>query len=399
MADATLMPAAWQPRRTADERIERLVEAWFAERVAAGYSRDSMVTRRKHVRRAAEHLDLLACDPAALGAWVGSHDWSPSTARTVSAAVRGFADWLVEHHHRPPFADASADPAGDELLLRQWATWLQACGRGPGTVRLRLYHVRRFAKGRRLLDADRDEVAEWLAGLSDREPETLKSAQSSLRGFYKWAYRHGHSPDDPTDLLAPVRVPSAPDLTRCAPDEALRSALLACSSDADRAMLLLAAHAGLRRAEIASVHSRDLHGEVLTVTGKGRRKRRVPLGPDLAAMVRRADGWLLPSPARPGQPVTADWVGRRVSLLLPGGWTAHSLRHRYATRAYKGTRALFAVQRLLGHANVQTTRRYVDSDDDAIAAAAAAGRGDDPAPPQPAARPALRLIDGQGGAA
>jgi integrase len=47
----------------------------------------------------------------------------------------------------------------------------------------------------------------------------------------------------------------------------------------------------------------------------------------------------------------------------------HKLRHRFATRAYRGSGNLRAVQVLLGHSSVATTERYTAVDDDLIRAA------------------------------
>ena len=52
-------------------------------------------------------------------------------------------------------------------------------------------------------------------------------------------------------------------------------------------------------------------------------------------------------------------VTARLSRLLGPGHTAHSLRHRFGTRAYAGAFDLRAVQELLGHASPATTARYV----------------------------------------
>ena len=53
------------------------------------------------------------------------------------------------------------------------------------------------------------------------------------------------------------------------------------------------------------------------------------------------------------------------------GWTAHTLRHRFATRTYAAARDLVAVQELLGHAKPETTRLYIETPPDSLRAAVA----------------------------
>ena len=153
-------------------------------------------------------------------------------------------------------------------------------------------------------------------------------------------------------------------------------------------MLRLAAEAGLRRAEVALVRTSDVFitggTAQLVVHGKGGKQRIVPISNELAEQVRRGaaghtpetaaygwgtSGWLFPDSA--GGHLTPAWVGAIVANALPDGYTMHTLRHRFATRAYRGTRNLRAVQTLLGHASIATTERYTAVDDDEIRAAAA----------------------------
>lgn len=44
------------------------------------------------------------------------------------------------------------------------------------------------------------------------------------------------------------------------------------------------------------------------------------------------------------------------------------MRHRYATRAYEATHDLLLVSKLLGHASVETTQRYVAMPDERLRA-------------------------------
>ena len=71
-----------------------------------------------------------------------------------------------------------------------------------------------------------------------------------------------------------------------------------------------------------------------------------PGTPDLAAYAWGSSGWLFPDGA--GGLPSPDWVGGLVGKVLPAGYTMHTLRHRFATRAYRGSRNLRAVQTLLG---------------------------------------------------
>ncbi|WP_375489606.1 tyrosine-type recombinase/integrase, partial [uncultured Mycobacterium sp.] len=60
-----------------------------------------------------------------------------------------------------------------------------------------------------------------------------------------------------------------------------------------------------------------------------------------------ARGWLFPNGT--GGHLSANHIGRLVARALPGDWSMHTLRHRYGTRAYRGSGNLRAVQTLLGH--------------------------------------------------
>lgn len=135
-----------------------------------------------------------------------------------------------------------------------------------------------------------------------------------------------------------------------------------------RLILQLGRFAGLRRAEVAAVHTRHVEGGWLRVEGKGGHVRRVPLHPVLLEQLQRAPaGWVFP--ALFGQHLTADHVGRLASRALPDGWTLHTCRHRAGTDMYAVRRDIRAVQEILGHASVRTTQLYTQVEDDALLAA------------------------------
>jgi site-specific recombinase XerD len=114
------------------------------------------------------------------------------------------------------------------------------------------------------------------------------------------------------------------------------------------------------------------------VHGKGQKQRTVPLSDGLAELIRCGAvghtpgmperGWLFPRWPEGGH-LTPQYVGLLVARALPDQWTMHTLRHRFSSRAYRGTRNLRAVQMLLGHASIATTERYVAVDDSEMRAA------------------------------
>ena len=110
----------------------------------------------------------------------------------------------------------------------------------------------------------------------------------------------------------------------------------------------------------------------LIVRGKGDKQRIVPLPDDLAGIIMDARGYLFPG--RFGGHVEESYIGDHISRLLPDGYAAHTLRHRFATTAYAATHDLFVVAELLGHESVETTEHYVAMPDGRLREATAAVR-------------------------
>jgi site-specific recombinase XerD len=246
--------------------------------------------------------------------------------------------------------------------------WLAASGASQGSLRLRRHWLTRLSLDVACgpWEADEQQLVEFLAS-RPWSPETRKSARTAVRMFYSWAYDQGLVDVDPARRLPTVRIPAT--VPNPCPDDVIRSALERADAR-ERLMVLLAATAGLRCIEIAKVHTGDVvrrdDGWWLRVTGKGGRTRAIPLGPPLSdELPAMTAGYLFPGP------ISAAHVGKLVERLLGGGWSAHKLRHRFATAAYAQSRDLLAVQQLLGHSKPGTTQRYTALPGDALRTAVA----------------------------
>lgn len=273
--------------------------------------------------------------------------------------------------------DSSTPPWMSFLIAPPWQpaitafiAHLTAGGVPRGTIKTRCSYLSRLSRHAATSPwrVDLDSLVEWLAGHPHWSPETRRSAVTSVRVFYRWAIETGRVNVDPTLRLRAVKIPAS--VPRPTPEDVFQRALTT-APPRDRLMLLLAATCGLRRGEIARIHSSWLVVNSLHVIGKGGRRRIVPVVSALACHLEsRPYGYVFP-----GQidgHISPDRVGHILADLLGPGWSGHTLRHRFATRAYSADRDLLAVQQLLGHSSVATTQRYTQVPDGALRRAAMA---------------------------
>jgi integrase len=151
----------------------------------------------------------------------------------------------------------------------------------------------------------------------------------------------------------------------------------------DRIVLGLLVGAGLRREEAARLRfehivTLPLAGKfrtALNVHGKGAKDRVVPLSDRLAAAL---DGWgaLLGSSGFIARSVSKggtigdslsavgvfELVARAGAAIGKPGLAPHDLRRTYAQLGYEAGVPITQISRLLGHANVATTQRYLNLD-------------------------------------
>ena len=196
-----------------------------------------------------------------------------------------------------------------------------------------------------------------------------------------------HDPVAPADKCKPFSFhdPEAGEsetLRRSERDEAeLERLLEAADHPADRVVILLGAHAGLRRSEMEQLRWRDIDSSTaqVIVHGKGGTLKAVALSDRLLEALSnlRASGESGPA-RRPGfvLPYSASRAYQRFGTLCKRlGIEArglHALRHTAGTRLYQQHGDLGQVQDHLRHAHIDTTRIYAAG---ATGAARAAVRG------------------------
>lgn len=259
--------------------------------------------------------------------------------------------------------------------IEGWTDTIRAAGLSAQTIKSRRYKMVHLA-ALLMPSGPEDVTTEQIVQVFARQqwkPETRKAYRNTISSFFRWLHKSGRRSDDPSLDVPRVKKPHAHP--RPCPDRYIAAAM-EMATTSERLMIRLGAECGLRRGEIARVHSDDVvadnAGRSLIVRGKGDKQRIVPLPDDLAGIIMDARGYLFPG--RFGGHVEESYIGDHISRLLPDGYAAHTLRHRFATTAYAATHDLFVVAELLGHESVETTEHYVAMPDGRLREATAAVR-------------------------
>jgi integrase/recombinase XerC len=309
--------------------------------------------------------------------------------------LAALSPWKV---HRRWLVTLLVRSAGAEVLAvaAQWCSWL-AHEKRQAAASVKAYQTDllgflKFCADHfgeppgldQLLGLATADFRSWLAWRHRRGLARTSTARAvaALRNFYRYLDRqHGrHNPAVRalrTPRLArllprPLSAGQAEELITGAPDLARADWL----ARRDVALFVLLYGAGLRIGEALSLRRAVLGrspGELrgLTVTGKGRKQRLVPILPVVAQAL---DAYLAACPFAPGPddpvflgerggPLQQGVVRRQMQRLrrllgLPETATPHTLRHSFATHLLAGGADLRVIQELLGHASLSTTQGY-----------------------------------------
>lgn len=291
---------------------------------------------------------------------------SPHTVRAYDRDVRQFVEWADR--------GGCPDPAAlDHLTLRRYLAYLTTRRFARPTIARKSAAIRAFCRyltRRGVLRADPSRTLRSPKG-ANRLPRVPRAADA-VAILDAAAAAPSITGVDVDREVEPDRLAedAAEDDESSEPDPIERAVALR-----DLAVLEILYGTGVRVSECCGLDIDDVElgrGSV-TVLGKGRKVRRVPLG---APGVDAVSAWLRegrPEMARDASPARAlllNRLGRRLGPRdahriverhpLPDGRTLHphALRHAYATHLLEGGADLRTVQELLGHADLATTQIY-----------------------------------------
>ncbi|MDR2565434.1 MAG: site-specific integrase [Bifidobacteriaceae bacterium] len=283
-------------------------------------------------------------------------------------------------------------------LLRSWLTVYLPTTRGCSANTAAAYRdafvqlLRYFQEERgkppervRMEDLSPQAVGEflnWLASSRQSSPATRNQRLAAVKSFLRYA--QSQAPEHiavagPVLALKPAKSPEPViayltiDAVKLILAEAKRSSLR------DLAMLTLLYDTGARVQEVCDLNIGDLRTDkpvTVTLTGKGRKTRTVPLTGQAAAIV-AAHAAAIDARAA-GTPLFENRDGQRIGRAgiawilqqtvtraraghesqIPPKTTPHQLRHSKAVHLLENGVNLVYIRDLLGHSSVTTTERY-----------------------------------------
>lgn len=195
-------------------------------------------------------------------------------------------------------------------------------------------------------------------------PSNIKQRLAAGRAFYVHLGRD----------IGALRTYKAPPIPEPDPTplpggmDDVRRMIAAAETMSEEVACALGGFAGLRVSETVSITwaNVDLPGRELTVTGKGGKVRKVPIGNSLyplLLMVRSSQG--LPGPERQVCELSYDAargritrIGHEARIAMPVV-SSHDLRATFATALYERTHDILMVSKLLGHSSIATTQAYL----------------------------------------
>lgn len=232
---------------------------------------------------------------------------------------------------------------------------------------------RKFLGGRLISQVTLKDLQDYENQFIHQKPRTTARKLATIKSLLTFGHRTGLLAVDVGKAHRTVKIPD--DLAnKILEAEDIRGMIKAEPNERNRVMMRLMYGCGLRASETAhllwqDVQERDTGGQVV-IRGKGGKVRVIRVSKEVwKALIR-----IRPADAKPGDPVFFhDRTKKRLTRQTITGIvaaaatrfgvekkvSAHWLRHGHATHALDAGASLPLIAATLGHANIQTTTRYL----------------------------------------
>ena len=256
-------------------------------------------------------------------------------------------------------------------------------GYSPSTVTaygIDLQKFRRFLESRlgrvpSPTEITRQHIIQFGMSLGGVAPLTLRRKYACLASLFGFLQDMGYVQANPAHRLPlpKIKQPVPIFLT----EETAHQLIAAAGKPWQRALVILLLSTGIRRTEVVTItlDDLDLEQRQVLIRGKGGKERMLPLTEQAVEAIEEYLRHRVKTKSRHlfvsttgGHAIQGRIVNRILNRILrraglqDQGITPHKLRHTFATHLIRSGADIRTVQELLGHADIQTTARYLHSD-------------------------------------
>ena len=214
-------------------------------------------------------------------------------------------------------------------------------------------------------------------------PSYINSVLRCIRAYFRYAVEEDYLRLNPAEKINWQRQGKV--LINTFTDEEVRALLNVFDfstylSARNKLVLAIAFDTGARNSEICDILEKDIRDNVILLHGKGNKERHVPLTPYLKRAIlkyRRIkdvyfEDKVLPHKnlllSRTGRPLTKEAIEHifnqaalQVEIREEIRCSPHTARHYFAQTHLRNGLDVYSVSRLLGHENINITKRYLQS--------------------------------------
>lgn len=268
-------------------------------------------------------------------------------------------------------------------LIKKFILSKTASGLSEQTIDSYCYALKDFYQycmRNNIIEANETDIEAYFLYLRGKQYSnaTLRDKYAVLKVFFNYCVNNGFYVTSPVKIKKPA-LPARK--ARCFTDEEIATIMRYYAIKdtfcklRDYTIIFILFGTGIRRAELLNITAAN--GDFLTVIGKGNKERLVPVSRGLKAVLKEyitERNKIAVCPflivTKSGQKMTKNGlraVFTRLSAATGIGgkrFSAHTWRHTFATCFLRNGGDICSLQRMLGHADIQTTAIYLNWTDE-----------------------------------
>lgn len=271
---------------------------------------------------------------------------------------------------------------GNERIIKQYAACLIVDGKSKNTVAQYVRTCRKLSEliGKPFTEMNAYDVRFFLAkemerGLSDQSRENQRA---NLSAFFQWMTNEEIIPKNPIAQIKPIKCHQ--EVKKAFSDIEIDALRGACKSLKERALIEFLLSTGARVSEVAEMKVQDVNIETLSVHilhGKGDKERityttAVGMKHLLAYIHSRKETGDALFYSKNHEPIRTSGIRFILNNVAKRAGVSnvhpHRFRRTFATNLSKRGMAVQEIQKLMGHANINTTLVYIATDDSMVQA-------------------------------